>query len=104
MEQAFTLEAVSPVDESPLAHARLHRQLTIDEAARRANVSPEEIQWLQEGAPFPLPHPGSRPHGRASLHDGARDRPPRGARTGRAADAAASSEQVEATRRRRRLL
>src|SRR3954447_883444 len=60
MEHARTLEAVSPlgpdtggavgvVDESPLAHARLHRQLTVDEAARRANVSPEEIQWLEEG-------------------------------------------------------
>ena len=49
MEHARTLEAVVPVDESPLAHARLHRQLTVDEAARRANVSPEEVQWLEEG-------------------------------------------------------
>jgi len=49
MEQARTLEAVSPADESPLAHARLKRQLTIDEAAKRANVSPEELQWLEEG-------------------------------------------------------
>src|SRR6185295_75307 len=48
MEHARTLEAV-PENESPLAHARLHRQLTVDEAARRANVSPEEVQWLEEG-------------------------------------------------------
>jgi transcriptional regulator with XRE-family HTH domain len=49
MEQARTLEAVAAADESPLAHARLKRQLTVDEAARRANVAPEELQWLEEG-------------------------------------------------------
>jgi hypothetical protein len=49
MDQARTLAAVADIDESPLAHARLHRQLTIDEAARRASVSPEEVQWLEEG-------------------------------------------------------
>ena len=49
MEHARTLEAVVAPDESPLAHARLHRQLTIDEAARRASVSPEEISWLEDG-------------------------------------------------------
>jgi transcriptional regulator with XRE-family HTH domain len=49
MEQARTLEAVA-ADESPLAHARLKRQLTIDEAAKRAGVSPEEVQWLEEGS------------------------------------------------------
>jgi len=49
MEQARTLEAVLAADESPLAHARLKRQLTLDEAAKRANVAPEELQWLEEG-------------------------------------------------------
>src|SRR3954463_9220628 len=68
MEHARTLEAVSPlgpvtggalgaVDESPLAHARLHRQLTVDEAARRANVSAEEIQWLEGARLSPSPTP-----------------------------------------------
>src|SRR4051812_28097672 len=68
MEHARTLEAVSPlgpvtggavgvVDESPLAHARLHRQLTVDEAARRASVSPEEVQWLEEGRLYRFPTP-----------------------------------------------
>ena len=68
MEHARTLEAVAPlgpvtggaagaVDESPLAHARLHRQLTVDEAARRANVSAEEIQWLEEGRLYRFPTP-----------------------------------------------
>jgi hypothetical protein len=57
VEHARTLEPVSPVDDSPLAHARLHRQLTIDEAARRADVSPEEIQWLEEGRLYRFPTP-----------------------------------------------
>jgi LytR cell envelope-related transcriptional attenuator len=57
MEHARTLEAVVAVDESPLAHARLHRQLTVDEAARRASVSPEEVQWLEEGRLYRFPSP-----------------------------------------------
>jgi hypothetical protein len=56
MEHARTLEAVDP-DESPLAHARLHRQLTVDEAARRASVSPDEVQWLEEGRLYRFPTP-----------------------------------------------
>ncbi len=57
MEHARTLEAVVATDESPLAHARLHRQLTIDEAAKRASVEPEEIQWLEEGRLYRFPTP-----------------------------------------------
>jgi hypothetical protein len=57
MEHARTLEALVPADESPLAHARLHRQLTVDEAARRAGVSPEEVQWLEEGRLYRFPSP-----------------------------------------------
>lgn len=56
MEHARTLEAVA-ADESPLAHARLHRQLTVDEAARRASVSPDEVQWLEEGRLYRFPTP-----------------------------------------------
>jgi hypothetical protein len=55
MEFATTLEQVA--DESPLAHARLHRQLTIEEAARRASISPEEVQWLEEGRLYRFPSP-----------------------------------------------
>src|SRR5262245_38939641 len=40
---------------SPLASARLHRKLTIDEAARRAGLSPEQIQWLEEGRVYRFP-------------------------------------------------
>ncbi|HZR96145.1 MAG TPA: LytR C-terminal domain-containing protein [Gaiellaceae bacterium] len=65
MEHARTLEPVAAAppappavaDESPLARARLHRQLTVDEAARRASVSPEEIEWLEEGRLYRFPTP-----------------------------------------------
>jgi transcriptional regulator with XRE-family HTH domain len=56
MEQARTLETVA-ADESPLAHARLKRQLTIEEAAKRAGVTPEEVQWLEEGRLYRFPAP-----------------------------------------------
>src|SRR3954464_13128307 len=36
-------------DESPLAKARLQRQLTVEETARRSGLSPEEVRWLEEG-------------------------------------------------------
>src|SRR5579862_7731569 len=57
MEHARTLTAVPAADESPLAHARLKRQLTIDEAAKRADVAPEEVQWLEEGRLYRFPTP-----------------------------------------------
>ena len=57
MEHARTLEAVAAADESPLSHARLKRQLTIDEAAKRAGVAPEEVQWLEEGRLYRFPTP-----------------------------------------------
>jgi hypothetical protein len=36
-------------DRSPLAAARLHRQLTVAAAARRAGIPEEEARWLEEG-------------------------------------------------------
>jgi hypothetical protein len=56
MEHARTLEVVA-ADESPLARARLRRGLTVDEAARRATVAPEEVQWLEEGRLYRFPTP-----------------------------------------------
>ena len=56
MEYARALEAVD-AGESPLAHARLHRQLTVDEAARRASVTADEVQWLEEGRLYRFPTP-----------------------------------------------
>jgi transcriptional regulator with XRE-family HTH domain len=42
-------------DESPLAKARLHRQLTVEETARRAGLSVEEVRWLEEGRVYRFP-------------------------------------------------
>jgi hypothetical protein len=55
MNQARILEPVPNADESPLARARVHRQLTADEAARRASLAPEEVQWLEEGRLYRFP-------------------------------------------------
>jgi hypothetical protein len=59
MEHARTLEVStgSATDESPLARARVHRQLTVDEAARRADLSADEVQWLEEGRLYRFPTP-----------------------------------------------
>jgi hypothetical protein len=59
MDYARILEvAAGPAaDESPLARARVHRQLTVDEAARRADLSPDEVQWLEEGRLYRFPTP-----------------------------------------------
>jgi hypothetical protein len=55
MNQAPILEAVPSPDESPLARARVHRQLTIEEAAKRADLTPEEVQWLEDGRLYRFP-------------------------------------------------
>jgi transcriptional regulator with XRE-family HTH domain len=59
MESSRMLEHVPlPADaESPLARARLHRQLTVEEAARRAGVPADEIRWLEEGRLYRFPSP-----------------------------------------------
>jgi transcriptional regulator with XRE-family HTH domain len=46
---------LDPLEPSPLASARLHRKLTVDEAARRAGISPEQIRWLEEGRVYRFP-------------------------------------------------
>src|SRR5207244_11457865 len=40
---------------SPLASARLQRKLTVEEAARRAGLSYEQIEWLEEGRVYRFP-------------------------------------------------
>ena len=42
-------------DRSPLASARLHRQLTVEEAAKRAGLSADQVQWLEEGRVYRFP-------------------------------------------------
>jgi LytR cell envelope-related transcriptional attenuator/Helix-turn-helix domain len=55
------MEVVHPLEptgeESPLARARLHRQLTIEEASRRAGITAEEVRWLEEGRVYRFPRP-----------------------------------------------
>lgn len=46
---------VAPAAESPLARARLHRQLTVEETARRAGLHPEEVRWLEDGRVYRFP-------------------------------------------------
>jgi len=43
-------------DSSPLASARLQRKLTVDEAARRAGLTSDQIEWLEEGRVYRFPN------------------------------------------------
>src|SRR5437773_6716564 len=56
-----SMELVHPLEptgeESPLARARLHRQLTVEETARRSGISAEEVRWLEEGRVYRFPRP-----------------------------------------------
>jgi|SRR5919201_1841175 transcriptional regulator with XRE-family HTH domain len=52
MAVAPQLDAQEP---SPLATARLQRKLTIDEAAHRSGLSPEQLEWLEEGRVYRFP-------------------------------------------------
>src|SRR5918992_1908199 len=46
--EAVALEQ-QQTDPSALARARVQRQLTVDEAARRAGLTPEEVHWIEDG-------------------------------------------------------
>ena len=46
MQTARTLEPVA--SHSPLASVRLRRKLTVDESAKRAGISTEEVRWLEQ--------------------------------------------------------
>src|SRR2546429_4937449 len=46
---------VGQQEPSPLASARLQRKLTIDEAARRAGLTADQIEWLEEGRVYRFP-------------------------------------------------
>jgi transcriptional regulator with XRE-family HTH domain len=50
------VEPLEPMGEtSALARARLHRQVTVEETARRAGISVEEVRWLEEGRVYRFP-------------------------------------------------
>lgn len=52
------VQELEPVgDDSPLARARVHRQLTVEETARRAGLTVEQAQWLEEGRVYRFPSP-----------------------------------------------
>ena len=52
------VEPLEPIgEESALARARLHRQLTVEETARRAGISVEEVRWLEEGRVYRFARP-----------------------------------------------
>jgi hypothetical protein len=61
MEASRQLEPAAAADSqtparSPLARARVHRQLTAEETARRAGISAEELRWLEEGRIYRFAH------------------------------------------------
>jgi len=53
MEPARTLHAVPT--RSALAGVRIRRKLTVEEAAKRAGLSTDEAQWLEEGRVYRFP-------------------------------------------------
>jgi hypothetical protein len=42
-------------ERSPLAAARIHRKLTTDEVARRADLPVDQVEWLEEGRVYRFP-------------------------------------------------
>jgi transcriptional regulator with XRE-family HTH domain len=55
------MELVEPLEpngeESALARARLHRQLTVEETAKRSGLSVEEVHWLEDGRVYRFARP-----------------------------------------------
>jgi transcriptional regulator with XRE-family HTH domain len=55
------MELVEPLEpngeESALARARLHRQLTVEETAKRSGLSVEEVRWLEDGRVYRFARP-----------------------------------------------
>ena len=53
------MELVHPLEptgeESPLARVRLHRQLTLEETARRSGLTVDQARWLEEGRVYRFP-------------------------------------------------
>jgi transcriptional regulator with XRE-family HTH domain len=45
----------TPATESALARARVHRQWTTEDAAKRAGITEDEVRWLEEGRVYRFP-------------------------------------------------
>ena|SRR5437660_6507053 len=55
MELAKSLEGLPAEQRSALAALRLQRKLTVDEAAKRAALWPDQVEWLEEGRLYRFP-------------------------------------------------
>lgn len=55
MELARPLAAEAAENSSALTALRLQRKLTIEEAAKRASLWPEQVEWLEEGRLYRFP-------------------------------------------------
>ena len=56
MELVRPLEVVhTPQARSALGSARLHRRLTVEQAAKRAHLTPDQVEWLEEGRVYRFP-------------------------------------------------
>src|SRR4029078_12369152 len=55
MELARPLATDPPAQTPPLTTLRLQRKLTVEEAAKRAALWPDQVQWLEEGRLYPFP-------------------------------------------------
>jgi transcriptional regulator with XRE-family HTH domain len=55
MELARPLDAPPPEPSSGLTALRLQRKLTVDEAAKRAALWPDQVEWLEEGRLYRFP-------------------------------------------------
>ena len=96
MEAVLTVAREEP---SALARARLQRQLTPEEAARRAGLTPDEVEWLEEGRLYRF-RSSERATVALLLYTTSRHRPPRGAPAGRSAGGARDGQPARSTRGR----
>jgi transcriptional regulator with XRE-family HTH domain len=55
MELARPLEAIPAEKSSALTSMRLQRKLTVEEAAKRASLWPEQVEWLEQGRLYRFP-------------------------------------------------
>jgi transcriptional regulator with XRE-family HTH domain len=46
---------LEPREPSPLASARLRRKLTVEEVAKRAGITQEQVEWLEDGRVYRFP-------------------------------------------------
>jgi LytR cell envelope-related transcriptional attenuator/Helix-turn-helix domain len=55
MQAVLELQSTARATESLLALARVHRKLTVEEAAARAGISPDAVRWLEDGRVYRFP-------------------------------------------------